>query len=280
MWWQFKLDVPPQHSELLAYLLAERWGPVELRDLETLERSGEETLTELILGFDERPPGLEAEVEKLLSVLGFSGLSIFSRQEDDESWREGWRAFLKTQPLSPRLWVQPLSAEAPPEGQRALIIEAGMAFGTGDHLSTQTTMTLLDDLLKDRPPSKILDVGTGSGILSIAVCLLGHQAVALENDPEATDNTRRNMKLNGVSFELLEESIESYQGAARAIVVVNMEAPKLIKYAPFIQSKVGEFLILGGLLQHQVSSVLEAYPKLNLTVRLEERGWCALRLQR
>jgi len=119
---------------------------------------------------------------------------------DDTSWRDGWRAFFKPAQVSPRLairtpWVEFDAADH----VHVLVIEPGMAFGTGLHETTQLCLQALDDLCHPAP-ERLLDVGCGSGILSIGAVKLGvSNVLGLDIDPIAADVSAENATRNDVA---------------------------------------------------------------------------------
>jgi len=116
------------------------------------------------------------------------------RSEDVEAgWEERWRAFHRPIQVG-SLWVGP-SWEEPPEDAIAVVIDPGRAFGTGGHATTRLCL----ELLLDREPSSLLDVGCGSGVLAVAAARLGFSPVAaIDSESAALEATRRNAEANGV----------------------------------------------------------------------------------
>ncbi|HEY4346563.1 MAG TPA: 50S ribosomal protein L11 methyltransferase [Gaiellaceae bacterium] len=116
--------------------------------------------------------------------------------EVTEGWEDRWREFHRSVTIGP-LWVGP-PWEAPPPGALAVVVDPGRAFGTGAHASTRLCLELL--LRESR--GSVLDVGCGSGVLSIAASLLGHSPViAVDVDPVAVEVAKENARANGVDLE-------------------------------------------------------------------------------
>ncbi len=114
-----------------------------------------------------------------------------------EGWEDGWRAFHHGVRVG-RLWVGPPWEEAPAEAI-AVVIDPGRAFGTGAHSTTRLCL----DLLQEVEPTSLLDVGCGSGVLSVAAAKLGFAPVfAIDVDDVALETTRENAAANGVSVEV------------------------------------------------------------------------------
>jgi ribosomal protein L11 methyltransferase len=121
------------------------------------------------------------------------------RADEDvaEGWEDNWRSFHHGVVVG-RFWIGP-PWEEPPAGVEAVVIDPGRAFGTGAHPTTRLTLALL----QEQQPGGLLDVGCGSGVLSIAAAKLGFAPVlAVDNDPDAADVTRENAHANGVELHV------------------------------------------------------------------------------
>ena len=119
---------------------------------------------------------------------------------EDADWENNWKAFYKPMEIGERLMVIPDWEEADPRGRAALRLNPGLAFGTGGHATTRLCLTALEKIVE--PGMKVLDLGCGSGILSIAALLLGaERAFACDIDDKAVDVAYENAALNGVDRE-------------------------------------------------------------------------------
>lgn len=185
----------------------------------------------------------------------------------------------------------------PRPGQWPLAIEAGLAFGTGRHATTAGCLNLLQVLTRNRKPRRILDVGTGSGILALAGLRLHRAArvVAADLDPLAVSVARANARANGLPLGWRRGQLALLVSAgveARAIhrrgpydlVFANILAGPLVALAPSLSATVarGGLLVLAGLLQPQRSRVAGAYRQRGFRfVRGDRRAeWPVLVLQR
>jgi len=170
-----------------------------------------------------------------------------------------------------------------------------MAFGTGSHATTRGVARALDTVLASRPGAGVLDVGCGSGLLTIAAARLGHPAVGVEIDPVALENARHNGRLNGVSEQAAPGggSVRWLEGSAAdvpgtfPVVVANILAEVLIEIAPHVVSRCSADLLLSGLLRSQEAAVLEAYAGMEVVSAEaqplegdESEGWLVLHLRR
>jgi ribosomal protein L11 methyltransferase len=143
-----------------------------------------------------RLPPLEAYVRSLES-LGFSIGNPICDAIPNQDWGEAWRERFKPVRITNRILVKP-PWESAGTSQIVIDIYPRMAFGTGTHETTQICLILLEHLIT--PPSAVLDLGTGSGILAIAAAKLGAKHIlALDPDPDAVCNALENVRLNGVA---------------------------------------------------------------------------------
>lgn len=181
----------------------------------------------------------------------------------DQDWGETWKRDLRPFQVG-RIWVRPSwIAEAPPPGAAEVVLDPGMAFGTGSHPTTALCLRALSRLLAERPRQRVLDVGTGSGLLAIAAARLGAaEVVGTDNDPVAVQVARENAQRNGVALRL--HLVPVSPGALRGpfdLVVANILANTLAELAPELSRQVapGGCLLLSGLLAGQEDGVRDAY---------------------
>lgn len=203
----------------------------------------------------------------------------------DKDWNEVWMSHFAPIEVSPRLWVCPSwRLDEAPKSARVLVLDPGMAFGTGTHATTSLCLEALDQLLAVRPGADVLDVGTGSGILAIAAKLLGAgRVIGTDNDPVAVKVALENTAINKVELELSEAALEAVPGTF-PIVVANIMAETLIPMAPVLASKLapGGALFLSGILDFQADDVERAYVAQGLTAapRGERGEWVLLQFAR
>jgi ribosomal protein L11 methyltransferase len=178
----------------------------------------------------------------------------------DEDWGEGWKKDFKPLDVG-RVRVRPSWIDEPtPAGKVEVVLDPGMAFGTGSHATTSLCLAALSDVLGARPGATVLDVGTGSGLLAIAARKLGARRVAAnDNDPVAVDVARENAERNAVALELTVAPVEAIAGTFD-VVVANILANVLVDLAPSLCAKVapGGVLLLSGILGPQEDEVRRA----------------------
>ncbi len=178
----------------------------------------------------------------------------------DEDWGEGWKKDFRPLDVG-RVRIRPSwISEAPPPGSVEVVLDPGMAFGTGSHATTALCLAALSDLLAARPGASVLDVGTGSGILAIAARKLGAGRVAAnDDDPKAVEVARENAAANGVALEVVLAPAEI--PGTFDLVVANILANTLVELAPQLAAKVarGGVVLLSGILAPQEDEVRRAY---------------------
>ena len=185
----------------------------------------------------------------------------------DEDWKLSYRKHFKTEVISPRLVVRPpWEAVTPAPGQKVLTLDPGIAFGTGQHPTTRACLDAIDALAVEGTDRSFLDVGCGSGILSIAAALEGFRDVhGFDNDPDAVRNANENAEANGLGALFSDGDLSVPGTAAPAdVVAANVLAPVLVRFAREVGALVnpGGRLILSGILDEQYEEVRAAYAAL------------------
>lgn len=251
----------------------------------------EETRTQVQLYFveDEKVPEAKRRLAAALAIVG-ADVPIACAQVPDEDWKLAYRRHFRTERVSPRIYThppwEPMPAAEP--GEVVLTLDPGMAFGTGKHETTRACLQYIDELAAGG--GSFLDMGCGSGILSIAAAKLGFAPVAgFDIDEDAVSASRENAALNGVSVDYrlfalgkgavtLDASIEAAKGvypdlalqgrandAAAApfapadVVVANILGPLLIAFADEIAGYAKRTLVVSGILDELYPEVLAAF---------------------
>ncbi|MFO1462227.1 MAG: 50S ribosomal protein L11 methyltransferase [bacterium] len=209
------------------------------------------------------------------------------REVRDLSWIAKYKKFLAPFPLleapaaeAKRLWVDPrgkLPAKPRPD---TLYIEAGLAFGTGTHTTTQLAAELLAAALQGKKRSAVLDLGCGTGILAMAAKRLGAgKTVAVDIDPEALAVARENFRRNRQGSITLRKDLAGLRGRF-PIIVSNIGLQVLLDLRPQLLRRLapGGTLILTGLLYRDCDELLRAYRSLRLRRRINRKGWTAVAL--
>lgn len=181
--------------------------------------------------------------------------------------------------------------DAPPPGVTGIKIDAAQAFGTGHHETTTGCLEAIDRVLKRRRYSSMIDVGTGTGVLAIALAKRTHLPVlATDIDPIAVDTTVANARDNGVARNII--AIEAtgldhrqiVAGSPYDLVVANILAGPLVALAPAVRkvTQVGATIILSGILNTQANRVISAYGLQHIVLKqkIEKKEWTTLVLER
>lgn len=183
---------------------------------------------------------------------------------DDEDWAHAWKRFWKPQRIGRRIVVKPTWEAFEAVADDVVIeLDPGMAFGTGTHATTRMCLEWLELLL--RGGERVLDVGTGSGILSVAAVRLGaREAVAVDNDPVAVRTARENAQLNAVDDKVRVEGSDLVSAVAPdhrfEVVVANIVADAIKGLAPLIIDRLadGACFVASGIIVERVDDVREA----------------------
>ena len=203
-------------------------------------------------------------------------------------WSDQWRGHFPPLPVGQGFLVLPPweSSAGWPE-RIALVIDPSMAFGTGHHATTQGCLEAMEDVCRQHgPPRNALDLGTGSGILAIALAKLGAQEIwATDNDPIALDEAQKNTVANQTAqyIQLSDASVESLP-LPFALVVANLFSSTLVALAPALVTAVAPqgYAILSGIQLDQEVDVLAAYvaPFWHLVTRYPKDEWVTLVIRR
>lgn len=232
-----------------------------------------------------------AAIERLKNTdagVDLGTLEIRQVRIDDEDWANNWKAYYKPLPIGDRLLVTPSWENPPANGRIKLLLDPGMAFGTGLHHTTRMCLELLQERLKIG--DTVLDLGCGSGILSIASLLLGAQsAKAIDIDPAAQVTSIENAALNNISGEryqvyagdvLTDPDIQQTLAGQYDIVLVNIVADVIIGLSPILSRycKPDSTLILSGIIEERLEEVKSALCACGFQIAQQRLsgGWAAL----
>jgi ribosomal protein L11 methyltransferase len=204
-------------------------------------------------------------------------------EPDGDAYLDAWRAWATPQRAGQHIVLVPSWLRAPVPHPRDVVvqIDPGRAFGSGSHPSTRLVLALLERHVSGG--ERILDVGCGSGVLSVTACLLGAaSAVAVDVDPAAVEVTRANAEANGVAARV-EASITPVADVRGDfdVVVANIGGRVLRELALDLQARTapGGLVVLAGMLEEQAADVRAAYARCAEVARRTSDGWAALALR-
>jgi len=290
-WIEIVIELPAEAAEVMADAVGELTQGVEIRDGETIIRAGAGRAVIVAQCAPENEAEVLAEIEAAAGRMKEAGvavdpLSVRRREADEDEWRDVWKQYFRATRVGRTFLIRP-SWDLKPAGEadRVIDLDPGRAFGTGGHATTRLVIALAEEVAA-RPVERFLDLGCGSGILSIAAVRLWPAArgLAVDVDPESVATTDENLALNRVSsVETRVGSLEVVRGDHQ-LVLANIEAGVLSRLAPDFPPRVaaGGTVILSGILADQAEEVLRAFTAagLALEARRDEDEWAALRLRR
>ncbi|HEX4385479.1 MAG TPA: 50S ribosomal protein L11 methyltransferase [Myxococcales bacterium] len=217
---------------------------------------------------DGQPEGLEDRVEQFLHLIDREGAAELQTALGDGPWLAGWRAIYQGVDIK-RFRIRPPWMAAPEDGL-LIVVDPRGAFGSGLHPSTRIALMLLDTARG----KTMLDVGAGSGILSVACTRLGFEAIcAAELEPSAREACARTARENGVTVKVL----EAMPAERFDLVVANMPAATLRKLAADLRAAVapGGRLIVSGTRSEDLPGLLRALGGETRELRSPDGSWAA-----
>jgi ribosomal protein L11 methyltransferase len=299
-WSEVKLEIPVDLEELVAEVLEEEGaGGVVYDDprilearppLETDELIGEELLRKIPERFglrayfpvDDRLGERLARLRERIGLLLGYQPEFELRQVQEEEWAEAWKSFFKPEHLG-KIVIKPSWEEYAPVGDEIVIeLDPGMAFGTGTHPTTRLCVLLLQEIINR--PVKVLDLGTGSGILSLAAAKLGTGPVtATDIDPLAVKIAQENVRRNQLSDRVTVTEANLLQLKSESkfdLVVANIIANAIVELIPGLDGVLepGGSFLASGIIDTRfpdVQSTLEQHG-FSLVKTVTHEGWVAL----
>lgn len=275
-WAEINIDAAPTAVDAVgAALAANGCGGFEVRD------GAQPPAVAGFLPVDDRlEDRLVSLKDALARLAGFgvegAGTDLILRYVEEEDWANAWKAYFKPMRVGRHLVVTPPwedAALAP--GEIPLVIDPGMAFGTGSHPTTQLCLTALEQYV--HPGSRVADIGTGSGILAIAAAKMGATLVeANDNDPLAVKIARENAAANGASAEVM----DALPMGQYDVVVANILADVIVGMSAELYGLMAPsgILIASGIIDTREADVRKALEDVGLT-HIETRRqteWVAL----
>ena len=286
-WIQLKINTTGENAETLSDALIES-GAVSVTFQDTHDNPVFEPLPgETLLWGDTDAIGLydaETDMEDVVAMLENEpllgkGFVHKIEQLEDKDWEREWMYNFHPMRFGERLWICPSWRDVPDPTAVNVMLDPGLAFGTGTHPTTAMCLQWLDSL--DLTDKTVIDFGCGSGILAIAALKLGAKhVVGIDIDPQAIQASRDNAERNGVSERLsLYLPKDQPDNLSADVVVANILAGPLRELAPLISvlPVAGGHLGLSGVLASQAQSVADAYKdQFELDPMTEKEEWCRI----
>lgn len=289
-WVQLHIQSDREHAELLEELLLEAGAEaVSMEDSEDTPLYEPERGT-TPLWDSTRVTGLfqgEADLESIRSQVGEAWHAatqthlgqIETELLEDREWERAWMDDFRPERFGNRLWICPSWQEPPDPEAVNLILDPGLAFGSGTHPTTRLCLEWLDQA--DVKGLDIIDYGCGSGILGLAALKLGaRHVVGVDNDPQALDASRDNARRNGIGDDALDLYLPEEQPSQDCgLMLANILAQPLLSLAPTLAEQVrpGGRIVLSGILSTQADSVTDRYARwFSMESPTEQEGWVCI----
>lgn len=253
---------------------------IDLIDEELLKKDKSRVLIHIYISPEENPAESISFLRERLSAEGIES-EIETLCCNEEDWRNNWRQYFFPIPVGEKLLIRPTWRDEYDPGERKVInIDPGLAFGTGNHETTRLCLSELEKHITKE--TKILDVGCGSGILSIAAVLLGAEsAFGVDIDPTAVRTAYENAELNNVTDKCrfaagnLTDKVEGTYN----IVVANIVADAIIMLSKDVKNFMNEnsVYIMSGIIESRLPDVLNALEgSFTVEKTLTDGGWVCL----
>jgi ribosomal protein L11 methyltransferase len=215
------------------------------------------------------------------ALAGVDGVRAALLEVPDEDWARRSQQDLRAIEAGGLVIAPPW--DVPKGSMPVIIIEPSTGFGTGHHATTRLCLRMLQQL--DLRRARVLDVGTGSGVLALAAWKLGAaDVVAIDNDPEALDNARLNITQNGTagSIDIIHDDLSGLRIERADVVLANLTGAILVRYADELRSLVvkGGYLILSGFASDDAAVMRMAFADFDVIAGEKEADWGALTLRK
>ncbi len=287
-WIQIKLNATNENAEQIGDMLMEETGALSVTFLDAQDTPvfeplpGETRLwgdTDILALYD-----AEADTSFIIDQIKASNMladdfAYKVEQLEDKDWEREWMENFHPMKFGQRLWICPSWRDIPEPDAVNVMLDPGLAFGTGTHPTTALCLEWLEGL--DLTGKTVIDFGCGSGILAIAAIKLGaEKVIGIDIDPQALQASRDNAERNGVADQL-EVYLPQNQpeGLIADVVVANILAGPLRELAPVIKGlvKPNGDLAMSGVLDTQAEDVANYYrDELHIDPITEQNEWCRI----
>lgn len=252
---------------------------VDLISEELLEKDRTKGIIHIYISPEENPAEAVSFLEERLSAENIEH-EITINECKTEDWINNWKKYWHPVPIGNRLLIKPAWEQVEDTHGRAVLnLEPGLAFGTGSHPTTRLCLEMLEDYIN--PASTVLDVGCGSGILSIAALLLGAKsAFGVDIDKLAVKTALANAKENGFEppvFNAVSGNLSENVSGKYSVIVANIVADVIMEFTPQAVEflKDGGVFITGGIIDFRVEEVKTCFYEhgFDIVEHREAKGW-------
>lgn len=285
-WLQLELESSPEHADKYSDWLSEA-GAAAVTMLDAADQPlfepavGETPLWQAIrvIGLFNADADIDSVLLYIKSMQGKQDLPKWHLNPlEDRDWVRAWMDDFKPMQFGEQLWICPTGFTPPHPEAVNLILDPGLAFGTGTHPTTAMCLTWL----ANNPPQQleVIDYGCGSGVLAIAASLLGaSHARAVDNDPQALIATRDNADKNAVADKIEVFLPETFLAEPAPLLIANILAGPLIELEPRLAELVYKdgVIVLSGILSEQANLILETYNRhFDVQVEAQLEDWICI----
>lgn len=259
---------------------------IDLIEESLLQKDRTKAIIHIYINPDENPLEATSFIGERLDALGIKyDITISDCKVED--WQNNWKQYFHPTPIGQKLLIRPVWEDNYDAGDRKVLdIEPGLAFGSGSHPTTRLCLEILERYIDD--DSTVLDIGCGSGILSIASLLLGAKtAFGVDIDPLAVKTAKENALQNGFDesrFTAVEGDLSDKVSGKFSVVVANIVADIIMVF----NKEVGKFLeddgiyITGGIIESREDEVTFSFVQNGFEIleRFENNGWLVFALKK
>ena len=255
---------------------------IDLIDEDLLAKERDTALIHIYISPEDNPAEAVAFLRERYTAVGIDHV-VDSNTVSEEDWANNWKKYFKPLPVGEKILICPSwETTENPENRAILSIDPGMAFGTGGHDTTRLVLETLEKYVTEGVD--FLDVGCGSGILSIAACLLGAgRAVGIDIDALAVKTAIENGELNGLTapkYEIRLGDLAKDVSGKFPVIAANIVADAIIMLSPAIPALLAEdgVYIVSGIIDTREQDVLTALDKCGFSIveRHEHGGWLCM----
>ena len=263
-------------------LIEQSWeiAHIDLIDQELLDKDRNFSVIHIFISEEDNAIETAEYIKELLSASNIP-FEFVSKEVNDSTWADGWKKFFKCTEVGEKLVIRPSWEEYNNLNNRVVLsIDPGAAFGTGTHATTSLCLKILENYVNEN--STVLDIGCGSGILSIASVLLGApSAIGVDIDAQSVKVARENAEINNVTdkTEYIVGDLADKVSGCYSVVCANIVADVIIKLLENVENYMTEdgVLITSGIIDVREADVVNGFERFGFEIieRHTKDNWCA-----